>query len=217
MLAELDIDEVLFEKVKKIKTIDYLFYLLDNQELTDYIKTLSNDELLTTYGYLVGPNDVDYKYKSLIDVIKQEMEYRKSEKYLKLKNKNDKYGKESELKDLIKENTREDAISYLEMISNGTNNEEKIDCKILLRKFPTISNVNAFSIVYGALIKSGLSEEEFTDCMMDESLAKQMYLSAKDRNGEMPSFLLREEFINYLRKTSAKFLKEEQTNKQVNI
>jgi hypothetical protein len=217
MLAELDIDEILYEKVKKAKTINYLFYLLNNQGLTDYIRTLTDEELLTTYRYIVGADDVKVEYIALVDVIKQEMEYRKSEKYLSLKNNEDKYKGNQKLQDLIKEQKKEDAVDYLETISNGENKEEKVDCTVLLRKFPTIANIDAFSIVYGALISSGMSEDEFTNCMMDESLAKQMYLSAKDRSGELPSYLLRDEFINYLRSTSAKFIKEEQTNKQANI
>ena len=188
------------------KTIITLLSLYANQKLTDFLKIVETDDLDGFEFFLAGPNTVEECYMPILDAIRNEKEYRISEELIKLKNMEDKYTNKTKIETFVPEAVQLISKRYLKGISEVG---EKVDCTILLDKFKTIIDVSAFSKIYGALIESGMSEEEFTNCMMDESIATQMYLSARDRKESTKSYTKELCFIEYLKNTAKKFNKED--------
>jgi len=202
------------EKIEYKKTIiSYLFFLLSRQELTDFVKTLSDEKVAEVYTLVVGPKNVNPRLYPIVDVIKQEIDYRGVERVFGKQE--DKYKNiKTPVTELIDEETKQESMKYLKTVSEYEEPGEKADCTILLDVMPITYDIEAFSMLYGKLIANGMNESELTTYMMEPELSTQMYLSVRDRKNELYSYLIDDDFIAYIRNTAAKFSKK-QTEKQI--
>ena len=195
-------------KREDMKTIEnFLNFLLSRQELTDFIKSVPKESLAEVYSYFVGPDTVETHLYPLIDVLKQEIEYRGVEEVFgKIE---DKYKNvKVPVTSLIDEKTKEDSRIYLESVSEYDEPGEKSDCTVLLEELPITNDIDAFSMLYGKLTANGMTESELTTYMMEKELSTQMYLSVRDRKTELYSYLIDDDFIAYIRNTAAKLNKK---------
>ena len=83
---------------------------------------------------------------------------------------------------------------------------------------PLAYDIDALSRLYGVFVVSGqMDEDEFTNTITDNDLAKQMYISVNSRTKGIKSYARHEDFIRYVDALARIFSSEKSMNEYLNI
>lgn len=132
-------------------------------------------------------------------------------------NNEDLYRNKASVIDMIAEDDKKDSIIFIKYILKDLDGK-KYDYDYLKEHMPLAYDIDALSRLYGVFVVSGqMDEDEFTNTITDNDLAKQMYISVNSRTKGIKSYARHEDFIRYVDALARIFSSEKSMNEYLNI